>query len=225
MSAGDDGASSAGMTFRLATLIVLLGLAACGLPGAQESADAGSPTAEPTRGTDAQVQTPDEALSADAAQMAASLKLPQAEAERRLRAQAVLGDHLARLREVHRDRLAGIYLQQAPDFRAVVRLKGDAPPRPHPLNASPVPGVPIEFRTGAAHTLDELHAARDAHAEDIVRIPGLQGYGTDERTGALALSVYAPGREAEVRRAVAKLQAHMGVPLHIEFVSAPVTLE
>jgi hypothetical protein len=113
------------------------------------------------------IQTPEEALSADAASLARDAGVSQAEAERRLRAQAVLGDHLARLREAHRARVAGIYYQSAPDFRVVVRLKGDAPVAANALNESPVAGVPIEFRTGAAHSLDELLALQEAHRAEI----------------------------------------------------------
>lgn len=165
------------------------------------------------------------ALAADAAELAKSLGVAPAEAARRLRAQAVLGDHLAKLREVHRDRLAGVYYQHEPDFRAVVRLKGDAPVKPHPLNRSPVEGAPIEFRTGAPLTLGELHAARDRHVDALRAIPGLQGYGTDERLGTIALSVHAPGREGEVGGMIADLQQRLDLPLTVEFLPAGATLQ
>lgn len=190
---------------------MFLALAGCG-----SSSDTADPPA---------VQTEAEAIGADAAEIAKSLEVTPSEAARRLRAQAVLGDHLARLREVHRDRLAGVYYQHQPDFRAIVRVKGEAPVRPHPLNRSPVEGVPIEFRTGASMTLDELHALRDRHGAALRAIPGLQGYGTDERTGTIQLSVYAPGREGVVGGQIADLQARLGVPLTVEFVANPVSAE
>ena len=161
---------------------------------------------------------------ADATELAKSLEVTPEEAARRLRAQAVLGDHLARLREVHADRLAGIYYQHHPEFRAVVRLKGEAPPRDHPLNRSPVEGVPIEFRTGAPLSLAELHALRDRYAEALRGIPGLQGYGTDERLGTIALSVHAPGREGEVGGMIAELQERHGIPLTVDFLPAGVKI-
>ena len=191
-------------------LVLLALLAACGSP--EES-----PAPE--------VDAAEKATRADATEIAKSLEVTPAEAARRLRAQAVLGDHLARLRAAHRDRLAGSYYQHEPDFRAVVRLKGDAPVRAHPLNRSPVEGVPIEFRTGAPLSLDELHALRDRHAAALRSIPGLQGYGTDERLGTIALSVHAPGREGEIGGRVAELQARLGIPLTVEFVPAAVELQ
>jgi streptogrisin C len=171
------------------------------------------------------VQTEGAAVEADAAEIAKSLEVTPAEAARRLRAQAVLGDHLARLREVHRDRLAGVYYQHQPDFRLVVRLKGDAPVPPHPLNRSPVDGVPIEFRPGAPLTLDELAAGRDRHADALRAVPGLQGLGTDERTGTIQLTVHAPGQEGAVGGQIADLQARLGLPLTVEFVPEPVSVE
>ena len=189
---------------------VLLLLAACGSP---EEAPSQQGTADPAG---------EAATMADATELAKSLEVTPAEAARRLRAQAVLGDHLARLREVHADRLAGVYYQHHPDFRAVVRLKGDAPPRGHPLNRSPVDGVPIEFRTGAALSLAELHALRDRYAKELRGIPGLQGYGTDERLGTIALSVHAPGREGEVGGMIADLQQRLSIPLTVEFLPAGV---
>lgn len=194
-----------------AFLAVCLALAACGSPG--------------DRPADPPVQTEAEALDADATELAKSLEVTPAEAARRLRAQAALGDHLARLREAHRDRLAGIYYQSHPDFRVVVRLKGNEPVRGHPLNRSPVDGVPIEFRTGAEMSLVELEGARDRHVDALRAIPGLQGHGIDERTGTIALGVYAPGREGEVGGMVADLQQRLQVPLTVEFLPAGLALQ
>lgn len=171
------------------------------------------------------VQTPEEALSADAASLARDVGVSQAEAARRLRAQAALGDHLARLREAHRARVAGIYYQSAPDFRVIVRLKGDAPVAANALNESPVAGVPIEFRTGAAHSMDELLALQETHRAEIAAIEGLQGYGPDERTGAILLDVYAPDHEAETRAQAAALEALLGAPVVVNFAPAPVELQ
>jgi hypothetical protein len=194
-----------------ACLAICMVLAACGSPSGQPA--------------DPPVQTEAEALDADATELAKSLEVTPAEAARRLRAQAALGDHLARLRDVHRDRLAGIYYQNHPDFRVVVRLEGDQPVGEHVLNRSPVDGVPIEFRTGAEMSLDELQSARDRHADALRAIPGLQGYGVDERTGTIALGVYAPGREGEVGGMIADLQQRLQVPLTVEFLPTSVALQ
>ena len=194
-------------------IYVLLLLAGCG-----------SPDEAPSRQTPAD-RAEAAATMADATEIAKSLDVPPAEAAPRLRAQGGIGDHLARLREVHADRLAGIFYQHHPDFRAVVRLKGQTPPRSHALNQSPVEGVPIEFRTGAALSLDELHELRDRHADALRRIPGLQGYGTDERLGTLSLSVHAPGREGEIGKMIADLQVRLGLPLTVEFLPAGATLQ
>jgi hypothetical protein len=198
---------------RFDVIAVLLLVAACGSPDdAPSQREAASPAEQA-------------ATMADAAEIAKSLEVSPEEAARRMRAQAVLGDHLARLREVHADRLAGVYYQHHPDFRVIVRLKGDAPPRDHPLNRSPVDGVPIEFRTGAPLTLAELHALRDRYARELRRIPGLQGYGTDESLGTIALSVHAPGREGEVGGMIADLQERLSIPLTVEFLPAGVTVQ
>src|SRR5687768_15094375 len=98
-------------------IAVLLLLAAC---GSADEAPSQQDTADPVE---------EAATIADATELAKSLEVTPAEAARRLRAQAVLGDHLSGLRAVHADRLAGVYYQHHPDFRAVVRLKGEGPPR------------------------------------------------------------------------------------------------
>ena len=167
-----------------------------------------------------------QALSADARSLAADRGLSQAEAERRLRIQMAAGSTVSQLRRQFAGRLAGIYYDHEPDYRLVVRLKGDAPVADRLIHLGGN-SLPVVFRTGASATVTELLAAMQAHGEEIkAALPGLMGMGVDERTGQIVLDVYARGAEAEhARSRTAGLTATVGQPIRIEIVDAPVTTQ
>ena len=72
------------------------------------------------------LQTAADALSQDAAEYAQPFAVPQAEAERRLRALAESVAATDRIGDVYRDRLAGISIEHRPTLRIIVYLTGDA---------------------------------------------------------------------------------------------------
>ncbi|HEY0142774.1 MAG TPA: S1 family peptidase [Thermoanaerobaculia bacterium] len=170
----------------------------------------------------APAQTADEAIAADAQWYARSEGVTQAEAERRLRMQAQMGDVIARLRNAHRTRLAGVVIDHKPTYRLRVRLTGTVPiqAEEHALGGSK---LPVVFETGAKVTLEELRASIEKNQSSLRRVyPNLAGMGTDEKTSEIVVSVVATD-EAGAAAARAKLGdavALLGQPVRIEVVPA-----
>src|SRR6476661_8197785 len=129
---------------------------------------AGATSAQP-------VETRDEALAEDAAQYAGQFRVPADEALRRLKAQqdSVLATD-AIVREFA-DRLAGISIEHAPQYRFVVLLTGN-----DAVADRTAAGVPVIFRTGAKATHAEAVAAMRRHLIDFRNeLPGARGAGYD----------------------------------------------
>jgi len=166
--------------------------------------------------TPAQVQTSFEATAQDAGEVARQYAIPPYEAAQRLRAQEALVPETTRLAEAYRDRLAGIVLEQRPDFRLVVLLTGDAPEPDQSIVASDLT-VPITFRTGAAATRDQLIAALTAHQAELrAAYPYPPAMGVDPRAGTLVVML-SPAQFAleDAASAAARLSAIAGVPVRV----------
>lgn len=131
------------------------------------------------------VETRAEAISEDAAQYAAQFRVALDEAERRLQAQeasVAVTDAIAR---EFADRLAGISIDNGPNYRIVVLLTGL-----EPVGDRSEAGVPIVFQIGAKATHAEAVAAMRKHLIDVRReLPGARGAGYDQRTGEVVLLV------------------------------------
>jgi streptogrisin C len=131
------------------------------------------------------VETRQQALAEDAVQYAARFAVSPDEALRRLKAQQ---DSVAATDSIARDfegRLAGISIDNGPDYRIVVLLTGAEPVADRRAN-----GVPIVFRTGAKATHAEAIAALRKHLIDVrTELPGMRGAGYDQRTGEIVLLV------------------------------------
>ena len=131
------------------------------------------------------VETREQALREDAAQYAGQFRVPLDEAVRRLTAQQ---DSVAATDAIaleFADRLAGISIEHAPEFRITVLLTGS-----EPVAERVAAGVPILFRTGAKATHAEAVAAMRRHLIDIrTELPGARGAGYDQRTGEVVLLV------------------------------------
>jgi streptogrisin C len=131
------------------------------------------------------VETRDQALAEDSAQYAAQFDVAPDEALRRLRAQQ---DSVAATDAIAREfaeRIAGISIEHAPDYRIVVLLTGSGP-----VADRSAAGVPIVFRTGAKATHAEAVAAMRRHLIDFrSELPGARGAGYDQRTGEVVLLV------------------------------------
>jgi hypothetical protein len=174
------------------------------------------------------VQTVEEAIAADAQWYARDQGVTHGEAVRRLRMQRVMGDLGERLRNAHKERLAGIVIEHKPVYRLRVRLTGDLPvaAQSHAMGGSE---LPVAFETGAKVTLAALRAslAKNHHALKGI-FPTYAGVGIDESTSEIVITVVAT-TAAATAAANAKLPQALellGVPARIEISPAyPTTLD
>jgi hypothetical protein len=131
------------------------------------------------------VETRAQALAEDAIQYAGQFRVTPEEALRRLKAQQ---DSVAATDAIARefaDRLAGIAIEHAPEYRIVVLLTGS-----EPVADRTAAGVPIVFTTGAKATQAQAVAAMRKHLIDLrSELPGARGAGYDQRTGEVVLLV------------------------------------
>lgn len=174
------------------------------------------PAIAQTAPTAPRVQTLDEALAQDAAEYAKQFDVPQAEAERRLRA---LADSVAvtdTIETVYRDRVAGVSIEHKPRLRILVYLTGDEAVPNRTLDADGLT-VPIVFRTGAKASRDRVIWAITYHQEAIrAALPSPPAMGLDPRTGELVIVVPSATAAAQGREALrAKLEGIAGVPVRL----------
>ena len=131
------------------------------------------------------VQTPAEALADDAAQYAAQFRVTVDEANRRLKAQQATVAATDAIAREFADRLAGISIEHAPEFRIIVLLTGN-----EPIADRIADGVPIVFRTGAKATHAQALLALRRHLIELrADLPNARGAGYDQRTGEVVLLV------------------------------------
>jgi hypothetical protein len=130
-------------------------------------------------------QTQAESLADDAIQYAAQFGVTPDEALRRLEAQQASVAATDAIAREFANRLAGISIEHAPEYRIIVLLTGaDAVP------ARSAAGVPVLFRTGARATHTEAIAALRKHLIDLhVDLPNARGAGYDQHTGEVVLLV------------------------------------
>lgn len=164
----------------------------------------------------ARIETPTETLSQDAAEYARQFGVPQAEAERRLRALAESVAATDRIGDQYRDRLAGISIEHKPALRILVYLTGDAAVPEQDLAVGAMT-VPIVFRTGAKATRDRVIWAMTWHQGAIrAALPTPPAMGLDPRTGELVVVVPTAIAAAKGEEALrAKLEAIAGVPVRL----------
>jgi hypothetical protein len=137
------------------------------------------------------LQTPAQSLAQDAAHYAVRYSVTLEEAVRRLHAQEASAAVTERIAAALSDRLAGISMEHAPQYRAVVLLTGTEPVANQAALAAGSP-VPIVFQLGAAATRSQVVAAMRAHQGALrVELPNARGMGLDPRTGELVLLVRA----------------------------------
>lgn len=131
------------------------------------------------------VQTQDEALAEDAEQYAAQFAVAPDEALRRLKAQQASVAATDSIAREFADRLAGIAIENRPDYHIVVLLTGN-----EPVPERTAAGVPVLFRTGARATHAEALAALRKHLIDLRSdLPNARGAGYDQRSGEIVLLV------------------------------------
>lgn len=131
------------------------------------------------------VQTPAEALADDAAQYTAQFRVTVDEANRRLKAQEATVAATDAIAHEFADRLAGISIEHAPEFRIIALLTGN-----EPIADRIADGVPIVFRTGAKATHAQALLALRRHLIELrADLPNARGAGYDQRTGEVVLLV------------------------------------
>jgi hypothetical protein len=159
------------------------------------------------------------AIRQDAEALAASRGVSLGQAMKAVRAQDGIGDEIDKIRKEHSGRIAGIYFVYEPEYKMVVRLKGQAPVNRRLLKLADAE-VPVEFEIGAGATTDELVDAYQRNLPAIRTLfPTLQGLGTDERTGEITVVVQATGTAAQtVRGKKDDLLKLLGHPVRIEVV-------
>lgn len=146
------------------------------------------------------ILTRSEAIGQDAAIYAAQHDVSPTEAARRLRVQEASVPATDRIAAEFADRLAGISIEDSPEYRIVVLLTGADPVPDRTLHVAGT-DVPVVFRTGARATHAQAIAAMRRHLIDLrSELPGARGAGYDQRTGEVVLLV--PTEDA----------AHFGLP-------------
>ena len=158
------------------------------------------------------VETQAEAIAEDAAQYASQFGVTLGEATRRLKAQQ---DSVAATDAIASEfgaRLAGISIENTPDYRIIVLLTG-SDPVPDRVAA----GVPIVFRTGAKATRAQAVAAMRRHLIDVrTELPGMRGAGYDQRTGEIVLLVTsADAAKFGIDAIRARAEQVSGVPVRV----------
>jgi streptogrisin C len=158
------------------------------------------------------VESRSQALAEDAVQYAARFAVSPEEALRRLEAQQASVAATDSIAREFADRLAGISIDNGPDYRILVLLTGA-----EPVAERSADGIPILFRTGAKATHAEAIAALRKHLIDVrTALPGMRGAGYDQRTGEIVLLVTAADA-ARVGPDAIRAQAEQvgGVPVRV----------
>lgn len=163
------------------------------------------------------VVTHAEAVREDAAIYAGQHQVTLAEAGRRLRIQEASVPATNRIAAEFADRLAGISMEDSPDYRIVVLLTGTDLIADRTLHVAGST-VAVVFHTGARATHAQAIAALKRHLIDLrSELPGARGAGYDQRTGEIVLLVRP---EDAARFGVAAIRARAeqvgGVPVRVE---------
>jgi hypothetical protein len=158
------------------------------------------------------VETRSQSLGEDAVQYSARFAVSPDEALRRLKAQQASVAATDAITREFAGRLAGISIDNGPDYRIVVLLTGD-----DPVADRSAAGVPIVFRTGARATHAEAVAALRKHLIDVrTELPGMRGAGYDQRTGEVVLLVTAADAARFGLEAIrARAEQVGGVPVRV----------
>lgn len=109
---------------------------------------------------------------------------------------------IQQIKNQYKGRLAGIYIEHDPNYKIVVRLKGNQPIQNFlgkvqsniSLFKNIDLSIPVEFQTGASETIDEGLARLKANIPNLKQLyPDLQATWYDEKTGEIGLLVYTDG--------------------------------
>ncbi|MCK9519576.1 MAG: hypothetical protein M0R74_11215 [Dehalococcoidia bacterium] len=159
---------------------------------------------------------PDEVLEEDAEDYARHYGISEDEAKHRLRQQARSPRIQNELRAVAPDREAGTWVVHEPEFGIVFWYTGDDTGLDKAYEIAPRSPVPIEIRTGAKHTLDELLEILSLVVDSLDR-GSLAGAGTKPETGGIVLEVFVSSQYAQDAAGLAaRLEAQFGIPVEVQ---------
>ncbi|MEN8401123.1 S1 family peptidase [Acinetobacter towneri] len=168
-------------------------------------------------------------LSEQANQYIKNHRVSLQEAQKRLAMQAAKEPLIEQIKNQYKGRLAGIYIEHDPDYKIVVRLKGNQPIQNFvgkvqsniSLFKNIDLNIPVEFQTGAVETLDEGLSRLKANIPNLKQLyPDLQATWYDEKTGEIGLLVYTEGNsnQSSLRQKLTTLSSkNNGLPFTIEF--------
>lgn len=151
-------------------------------------------------------------MTEDAVQYAAQFGVTPDEAARRLKAQQASVTATDAIAREFADRLAGISIEHAPEYRIVVLLTGD-----QPVAERSAAGVPIVFKTGAKASHAKAVDALRKHLIDFRSdLPNARGAGYDPRTGQVVLLVTrADAQRFGIEPIRARAEQVGGVPVRV----------
>ena len=190
--------------------------------GTPLAATAQAMAAPPVVPTSAKVQTRAEALTQDAAGYARRYGVSVEAAVVRLEALQASAAVTDAIRETFRDRLVGVSIDHAPQLRIVVLLTGDTPVASTTIATARMV-VPIEFRTGAAATGDDVIRAMLQRAPQLnALLPMNRGMGLDARTGDLVMLIRAAdGLRPDLAALRVRAEALTGVKVRFDVADRP----
>lgn len=192
------------------------------MSGGMAAAQDVSPSVVARPSSEFTVQTPAATLAQDGAAYAGLFGLTDADGVQRLQAQEATVASTDALRMTYKSRLAGISIEQQPLFKIVVLLTGEQPIASQDVSLQGGT-VPVEFRIGAAATLEELNTALTTRQADLrAALAYPPGMGIDQRTGELVVVVAAADLDAEGPDALAaRLATIAGVPVRVRAIDRP----
>lgn len=144
------------------------------------------------------------------------------EAKKRLKIQdAIKDEDKLGLRSEFEQRLAGMYLAHQPDQHMVVRLVGSSPVRPRVIRTDEG-DLRVVFHVNQKHTLAELESIVVKFSDELRSIPGVQGFGVDQKTGEIVLDVAAPDSEKPIyEKKKEGLENELGAPIRFRISQSP----
>jgi hypothetical protein len=138
------------------------------------------------------------------------------EAERRLRLQGESGPTETLLQSVHTDRLAGVWTEHTGEYRIVAWYTGPDMGLDDARAIAAGAPLPVEIRSGAAHTLAELLAIHERMRPRLDALFHGVGSGPDVFTGSITVDIEnRPPNAARADELAAQLSEEFGVQVVI----------
>lgn len=162
----------------------------------------------------------EEALARGAAEYATQQGVSQEEAAQRLRWQLAASDAVQEIQFLAPGRFVGLWVEHQPEWKAIAWFVGSREGLDEVFSFAETAPFPLEIRTGATHTAEQLDRAHQA-VGSALEDDQLAGSYIDVGAGEIVILVL-PGSdyEADAARFESEWAARYGVPFRIE-VSGP----